>query len=319
MENVKKIRIGILGLGGVGGYFGGLLAKAYSGSQKFEIIFIVRETTAKTIKEKGLKLITPQEQIVVFPDIISSQPNIIGPLDFLICTTKSYDLENSISALKKCITNDTLILPLLNGVDTKERINKIFPSGEVADGCVYIVSRLIEPGVVKETGNIHSLYFGSKTVPLNKLKQLKSLFLNAAIDAYLVDDIEKTIWEKFIFISSIASLTSYLNLTVGEILSNEHHKKLLKHLMQEIKLVADALNILLPENIIESTIKKMEKLPFETTSSMHSDFQKGNRTEFKSLTEYVSLQGKKLGIATPAFDKVEGALKERINNLSNKH
>lgn len=306
-----KMRIGIIGLGGVGGYFGGHLAEKYYNSEEVEIIFIARPSTEKVIKEKGLKLITPQYEKTVYPGLVTSNTNNVGHLDFLIAAIKSYDLEESLISLKNSISNKTIILPLLNGVDAKERINKIYQATEILDGCVYIVSRLIEPGVVKETGNIHSLYFGSKSAPADKLKQLEKIFLEANIECYLSDNIEEAIWEKFIFISSIASLTSYLDLTIGEILDNENHKRTLKELITEIKSITDIKNIQLSDNIIEKTIEKMKKLPFETTSSMHSDFKKGGRTEYRSLTEYVTLLGEELNIPTPQFDKIVTEFKER--------
>lgn len=306
-----KTRIGILGLGGVGGYFGGYLADKYFQSDKIEIIFITRPATKKIIMERGLKLITPQTEKIIFPDLVTSDPDTIGNLDYLICSIKSYDLEESLIPLKNCITENTIILPLLNGVDSKERINKIYPLTETLEGCVYIVSRQIETGVIKETGNIHTLYFGSNTVKLDKLKELEKIFLDANIECFLSSNIEQTIWEKYLFISSIASLTSYLNLTIGQILSNEIHRQTLIELINELKLIADAKRIQFSESIIEKTIAKMEKLPFETTSSMHSDFQKGSRTEFRSLTEYVAILGDKLNISTPLFDKIVSEFKGR--------
>jgi len=299
-----KTRIGILGIGGVGGYFGGLLAQKYFQSKNIDIIFIARPSVEKIIKEKGLKLITPVNESIIFPALVSSDPNEIGELDYLICCIKSYDLEESLIRVKNCININTVILPLLNGVDAKERIRKIFPSTEIIDGCVYIVSRLIEPGVVKESGNIHQLYFGSKEVPINKLKELEKVFSDANIECYLSVTIERTIWEKFLFISSIASLTSYLNLSIGEILINEDHKQTLRELIKELKLIAGQKNITLHQDIVETTIAKMQKLPYETTSSMHSDFKKGGRTEYLSLTGYVVEQGRQLKIKTPAFENI---------------
>ncbi|MDQ3142756.1 MAG: 2-dehydropantoate 2-reductase [Bacteroidota bacterium] len=302
MPTIK--RIGILGLGGVGGYFGGYLAKKYFQYPDIEIIFITRSQTEKIIKKSGLTLITPTETNVIYPSMVTSDQNEIGILDLLICTVKSYDLVESLSSLKNCISEETIILPLLNGVDAKETIAVIYPKNEILDGCVYIVSRLIEPGIVKKSGNIQSLYFGSKSAPTEKLKQLEKIFQEANIDAYLSENIEQTIWEKFIFISSLASLTSYLNLSAGQILENELHTNILKVLIKELISVAEALHISLPANIFDKTLQKIKNLPFDATSSMHHDFQKGGKTEYRSLTEYVTLKGVKVSVATPQFDVI---------------
>lgn len=308
---MAKIRIAVLGIGGVGGYFGGLLADEYASSEDIEIIFIGRKRTVDIINEKGLKLITPQYEKIIRPTLAASDPSVIGPIDLLISATKSYDLEDSLLPLKDCITDSTSILPLLNGVDSKERIKKIFPKTDVWDGCVYIVSRLLEPGIVKETGNIHSLYFGSVDSPSDKLKRFEKTFRDAGIEAFLSENIEQVTWEKFLFISTIASLTSYLDKTIGAILADEGHRKTLKELFNELALVAAAKKIKLTEGIIEKQISRMERLPYETTSSMHSDFQKGGRTEYHSLTEYVVALGKELNVSTPVYSLILSSLSKR--------
>lgn len=305
-----RTKIAILGIGAVGGYFGGLLAEKYFSSNDIEIIFIARERSAEIIKEKGLKIITPQQEKIVFPKLVSSIPEEIGQIDFLICCVKSYDLAESLIPLKSCIQDKTVILPLLNGVDAKEIIHSILPNSTVWDGCVYIISRLIEPGVIQEGGKIHSLYFGSNTKS-EQLKQFETILLDAGIDCHLSENIEQTIWEKFVFISVVATLTSYLDLPIGPILENEMHRQLANTLLLEIKTVADAYQIKLPENIFEKTIATVERMPYETTSSMHSDFKKGGKTEYRSLTEYVTNLAEKLNVKTPEYKRILADLKKR--------
>ena len=101
-----KTRIGILGLGGVGGYFGGLLAKEYATSDAIDIVFIARGETLKVVSEFGLKISTDEGEITVFPNIVSDNPEIIGKLDYLICTTKTYDIEESLTSIKNVITKN---------------------------------------------------------------------------------------------------------------------------------------------------------------------------------------------------------------------
>ena len=145
-----KTRIGILGLGGVGGYFGGLLAKAYSKSEEVEIVFIARGETQKAIAENGLKIITDSTETIVRPKIVSNNPDEIGVLDYLICATKTYDIKESLTLIKPCIVPETVILPLYNGVDAPERIRKIFPENDILQGCVYIISMIFSPGTIRK-------------------------------------------------------------------------------------------------------------------------------------------------------------------------
>ncbi|MBP6181664.1 2-dehydropantoate 2-reductase [Flavobacterium sp.] len=299
-----KTRIGILGLGGVGGYFGGLLAKAYFDLYTIEIIFIARGEAQKAIAQNGLKIISDTNEVIVFPNLVSNDPDQIGELDYLICATKTYDIESSFESIKKCITPDTVILPLYNGVDATERIQTLFPRNMVLQGCAYIVSMIESPGIIKKIGHYEKLFFGSKNASFSKLNQLQSIFEKAAIESYLVENIEETVWEKFIFISPLASATSYLNQNIGAILNNPTNKAIYFSLLNEISSVAAAKGLALPDDIIAQTIGKLEKSPQDATSSMHRDLLAGRNTELVSLTEYVVKEGLKYGIATPTYQIV---------------
>ena len=296
-----KTRIGILGLGGVGGYFGGLLAKAYFGSNVIEIVFIARGETQKAIAQNGLKIIADTKELIVFPSLVSNNPDEIGKLDYLICATKTYDIETSFESIKNCITKNTIILPLYNGVDATERIQILFPENTVLQGCVYIVSMIESPGIIKKIGLYEKLFFGSKNTPVSKLNELQSIFENANIESYLVENIEETVWEKFIFISALASATSYLNQNIGGILNYPENKAVYSSLLNEITAVAFAKGLALPNDIVAQTIIKLEKTPKDATSSMHRDLLAGRNTEVVSLTEYVVKEGVKYGVATPMY------------------
>ncbi|MDW8851016.1 2-dehydropantoate 2-reductase [Flavobacterium sp. MMLR14_040] len=302
------IRIGILGLGGVGGYFGGLLAKAYFKSDEVEIVFIARGETQKAIAENGLKIITDNTETIVHPKLVSNNPDEIGVLDYLICATKTYDIKESLLSIKKCIVSKTVILPLYNGVDAPERIQKIFPENDILQGCVYIISMIFSPGTIRKIGFYEKLFFGSKTVSKDKLDQLQSIFEKAKIESYLVDNIEETVWEKFIFISALASSTSYLNQNIGEILNNKKSKAVYVELLNEIEAVAKAKGLQLSNDIVDQTILKLEKSPKEATSSMHRDLTAGNKTEVISLTQFVVNEGLKYGVKTPLYEKIANDL-----------
>ncbi|MDF2436569.1 MAG: 2-dehydropantoate 2-reductase [Bacteroidota bacterium] len=245
--------------------------------------------------------------------MLTSDPESLNKIDLLICCVKSYDLEDSLTPFKHALSKDSVILPLLNGVDARQRIEKLFPENEVWDGCVYIVSRLIERGVVKESGDGHSFFFGSSSAEASKekLNLYLRLFKKAEINAKLSEDIEHTIWEKFLFISSLGSLTSYLDKPLGAILENPQELDMLKTLMKELLKVAEAKGIYFPKDIIETRIAKMKTFPYETTSSMHSDFQKGGKTEYKSLTEFVVKLAEELKVETPLYSRI-------LENLSSR-
>lgn len=309
---MKKTKILIAGIGGVGGYFGGLLAKHYEKSDEVDICFLAKGKHLKVIQRIGLKVIKGKDEIICQPQIATDNALEIGIANFIIICTKTYSLESLIEQLKPCIDSHTIIIPLLNGVDSKERIQNYFPDNLILDGCVYIVSRLKEQGVIENSGNIQKLFFGSDNSTNESLQFLERILLDANIEANLSANIVSVVWEKFIFISATASATSYFNNCIGEILSDVEKRNTLIKLIDEVKNVALTKGINIPDDILNSTLKKLEALPFETTSSMHTDFKNKKNTELESLTEYVIKEGNKLNIATITYNKIHNAL---INNF----
>ena len=298
------MNIGILGIGGVGGYFGGKLAAYYGDSEEVRIIFIARPATAEVIRRDGLKLISPEDQSVIHPFKVSSNADEIGVLDVLICATKSYDLEEALKPFSDCVAGDTLILPLLNGVNAADTIRSIYPDAGVLDGCVYVNAKRIAPAVIEKTGSVEKLYFGSNSSPQRRLEELQQIFFAAGIDSHLSTHIETDIWTKFVFIAGMANATSYFNEPIGEVLRHPEHRAMLELLVREVYAVAVAKSIQLPEDIVAETMHKISLFPFESTSSMHRDFQAGGKTEYQSLTKYIADLGDALGVDTPGFDVI---------------
>ncbi|TND08121.1 MAG: 2-dehydropantoate 2-reductase [Bacteroidetes bacterium] len=305
---MKKIVIS--GIGGVGGYFGGLLAHHFRNTNT-EIYFIARGENEKAIRQHGLRMETGTGNFTAYPKRVSAKASDIGPADLFICCTKTYDLEENIEQSKACIGSGTVILPLHNGVDSRERIKKLLPGNETWDGCVYLVSRLAAPGLIRETGNIRKLFFGSVSDNGGKQEETEHIFRDAGIEAQWSPEIESTTWEKFCFISPLATVTSHLDSSIGATLADEHGRTLINALLPEIKAVADSKQIRLPENIIPLTQDKMAAIPYETKTSMHSDFQKGGKTELESLTGYVVRSAQALHLDVPNYERLYEALKNR--------
>jgi 2-dehydropantoate 2-reductase len=299
------VRILIAGIGGVGGYFGGLLAKAYANDETIEIIFLSRGENLKVIQENGLLIKTQTAEFTVRPSLITSNPNEIGIVDFVIICTKTYDLESITHQLQPCIATKTIILPLLNGVNNRITIQNILPNNLILDGCVYLVSRLIAPGIIHNSGKIETLYFGLDNYESERLNLLERIFIQANIQAECSTNISTIIWEKFIFLSPIATATTYFDASIGAILQDDTQLEILIKLIEEVHQLADLKAIDLPSNLKEKTLDKLKSLPFETTTSMHSDFRnKSQHTEFHSLTEYVILEGTKYGLELPFFNRI---------------
>jgi len=298
----KKVKIVVAGIGGVGGYFGGLLAKKYENSDVVEICFLARGEHLQQIRNNGLKVIKGATEFIAKPSLATDNTNEIGIADYILICTKGYDLDATITQLKPCIGGNTILLPLLNGVESVDRIKKILPETIVWEGCVYIVSFLKEPGVIENGGHNQTLSFGLDNTSNDRLLFLEKLFQDAGIDTVLSDTISTIVWEKFIFIAAVATATSYFDCSVGRIL--EENSDTLSLLISEVTSIARAKKIAVNPEIASITMNKLKLLPYDTTSSMHRDYQnRKQNTEVETLTGYVVRAGQKYGIETPAFHK----------------
>lgn len=306
------MNITIAGIGAVGGYFGGLLAKHFEGNENVSINFIARGEHLKEIQNHGLKILKGENEIIARPALATDKPSEIGISDFVIVATKSYDLESMIEQMRPCIDQHTIILPLLNGVDSRERIKKLLPNNIVLDGCVYIVSRLKQAGIIENIGNIETLYFGLDNVMTDKLVLLERLFKEANVQATLSQNISTILWEKFIFISPTATATSYFDNTIGELIADPSKIETVTALIEEVKQIAKAKQIVIPYDITEKSLNKLSGMPFAATSSMHSDFQKNKpNTELESLTGYVVNEAKRYHLVMPTYESMYAELKSR--------
>lgn len=306
----SKFKIAVIGIGGVGGYVGGKLAARFENSKDIEIILAARGANEKAIRADGLKLVTTQGEQIVHPQLAKAVE--IRDADLILLCTKAYDLEETLGEFKDAISEQTAILPLLNGVEPAERIAQILPTADVWQGCIYVSAKLTEPGVIKESANICIIYFGKEGEKNEKQERVENLFGEAGIDARLSDEITARTWDKFVFISSLAATTTYLNVRTREVVDDENHKKLLYGLLDEVKKVAAAKNIDISETAVQESFDKLNSLPPEATSSMHTDSLKGNRTEVESLVGYVIREAKKLDVPTPLYEKVYEGLKRKL-------
>ena len=310
---MKKTKILFAGMGGVGGYFGGKLAHFFEKEESVEVGFIARAEHMNKIKTEGLKVVQGVKQLIARPSYCTDTSSEIGIVDFIFFCTKTYDLKNISESLSACIDENTVLISLLNGTNNPQIIQKIYPNNLVLNGCVYIVSRLVSPGIIENTGNIQKLFFGKDMYENERLKQLEALFKKAQIDATYSQTISQIIWEKFIFLSPIATATTSFNKTIGELLQDEHNLATIHELIKEVKGIAEAKGIFLQSDIVEKTMAMLKSLPSAATSSMHTDFRSRKpKNELDALSCFVIEEGKKNGIETPYYDLALAQIKNNF-------
>lgn len=222
-----------------------------------------------------------------------------GAFDFVLFCVKSYDLVASYEHIKSHIDAKTTLLSFANGVDNGDRLREISDC-VVLDGCVYILSHIEKPGVIRKKGKIFAAVFGGDE---EATLQLASLFEKTGLRFKTPKDIKTAIWKKYLFISAFATLTSYYDKSIGYIY--EHHREEAKELLEEISSFAREKGIEI-EDEVEKALGVASNVPYDSSTSMHLDFQNRKRVELESLSAYVK---------TPLMSKLYKALLER--NLHN--
>ncbi len=297
------MKIAVVGIGGVGGYIGAKLKL----NSKNEIIFITRGRQLEAIKKNGLKVIDEDKEYMIKPDIVTDNPKDLGIFDFIIISVKSYDLSSALELIKSNVSKKTFLLPLLNGVNHDKEIKSIYKEARVLNGCIYILSNIISPGIIKKYGGVFNLIFGTTEFSLESLADIKKLFDDAKLKNRLTDDIEFETWRKYLLISAYASLTSYYKKPMGYIVEN--HLKELRTALEEIKKVANAKGIFLNNENIEKVILQAKKIPYGSKTSMQLDFEKGKKTEIEALCGHIVKEAENLDISVPVMKKIYTKLK----------
>lgn len=305
------MRIAVVGIGGVGGYFGGKLARYY-GSRDAEVIFIARGEHLHQIRKKGLRQITVEGQFTAIPTVATDLPKGFGHFDLTLFCVKGYDLESTAALLQNNIGRSSTVISLLNGVDNVKPLERCFPEARVLNGCVYIGAHIVKPGVVRQVGGTCQLLFGPEDGNLESLSQIESLFTRAGVNAVLTGDIQTVVWEKYLFVSPLASATTYLEQPIGAFVEKSEKRSFLEGLMREVAEIGKARGISISEKMIQAALEKNALFPYETKTSLQMDFENGRRIEIDIFTGYITKSGKELGISTPLHDTVYEKLIEGV-------
>ena len=154
------MKICFFGVGGVGGYYASVITDKFS--EKHDIYFVARGMHKDAIRKNGLilKKSGGLETITVFPKICTDTVADLPVCDLIILSVKSYDLAGAVEQISTIVNSETVILPLLNGVDIYERIRELLPSGHVLPSCVYVGTHIESPGVIYQKGGNCKIYMG---------------------------------------------------------------------------------------------------------------------------------------------------------------
>jgi len=278
------MNICFFGVGAVGGYYGALLVKYFNETGKGKIFFIARGKHKESIVEKGLLLKKKggKEEILVRPDSCTDTVDDVPVCDIVVVSVKGYDLEKVTKEIDKIVDENSIILPLLNGADIYERMRQHLKKAYLIPACVYLGAHIESPGVIFQKGGSCQILIGKDPLfPNFYPEKLIHLFKDADIFIEFFKDVNAAIWTKYIFIASFSLVTAAYNKTMGEAAKDEALGSLVKKIMQEIVLIAKALKIGLPSEIVDTSFAKVSQFPLETKTSFQRDVEtKGRQSEW---------------------------------------
>jgi 2-dehydropantoate 2-reductase len=299
------MRIAVMGSGGVGGYFGGRLAAAGQ-----DVTFIARGAHLAALRQRGLAIRSALGDATIAPAQATDDPASLGPVDLVIFTVKLYDTEAAAEAIRPLIGPETGVVTFQNGIAGTEVLSAKLGAEHVIGGVAKIAAVIAEPGVIRHTGTMAELVFGE----LNGSASARVAALAAALDAAGVqhtvsDDFGREIWDKMVFLSTFAGLTSLVRLPIGPIRGDPETRALLRAGLAEALAVARAGGSGLPENLADQILERIDRLPYEMKSSMLQDLEGGRRLELGWLSGAIARMGRDLGIPTPTHELIATALK----------
>ena len=289
------MNIVVYGTGGVGGYFGARLAQAGN-----NVTFIARGKHLEAIQKKGLQLFSPKGDYLVFPANATSNISEVTDIDLILVCVKSWQLAEAAEKIKPVLSENTMVISLLNGVNNAEVLSGIIDKKHLLGGLCKVVSKIGGYGIINHISIEPIIVFGEfSQVKTARALLLEKLFLKAGIANILADNIETEIWAKFLFIATISGIGALTRVTSGEIISLPQLRKIMHRTAEEIARIAKAKGVNLSDELVEQQFKMIESQPYNTTSSMQRDMMEGKPSELEAQNGTVVKMGIELGIPTP--------------------
>ncbi|SFH97077.1 ketopantoate reductase family protein [Halpernia frigidisoli] len=298
---MNKNNIIIVGLGGVGGYFGFKINQINEIDKQNHISFIARNDTYKIVKEQGLTLLSEEHKnSVTKPDAIYQNISDVENPDLIFICVKEYDLENVCSQLAKIITKNTVLFPMMNGADIYDRIREIIPNNTILPSCVYVASHIKEKGIVEHKGKPGKLIFGKDPAHNSEdINWIIDLIEKSKINFEFKENSLVDIWTKFIFIASFGLVTAKYNSSIGTVCSIKSQRKEAIKIIEEIKSIADKKGIYLQDDIISKTFENASKFPVGTPTSLQLDVNSGKENnELELFAGAIIKYGKEMNVRT---------------------
>jgi 2-dehydropantoate 2-reductase len=303
------VKILVLGAGAVGGYFGGRLAE-----QGSDVTFLIREQRRDLLREQGLRVQSVHGDFTAWPQLIVSGEQ-ASAFDVVLLTSKAYHLEESIAAIRPYVGEQTVIIPLLNGIAHIARLQAEFGPERVLGGLCYIESTLREDGVVVQTSPMHEVVFGQLTAASSeRIARIQELFSGTQASFRLSENIDRDMWHKYLFITVFSGVTTLVRSAIGPIREAVYGKEIIQQLFAEVAAIIRAEGAPIDVDIEAKQWKVISKQKATMKSSMLRDMEKGGAIEVDHLQGYLLQLAEKYEIESNLLQTVYHNLKVYESN-----
>ena len=303
-------KIAVIGIGGVGGYVAGMLAKAYP-----QVTMVARGARAESIHEKGLVLHSDYKgEIVAKPERVVPVRE-MGQQDYIFICVKNYSLAEVCESIRDMVTEDTVIIPVMNGVDPGEKIRALIKKGTVVDSLIYTVAFANSDFSISQQDTFTWLCIGIKDAnekQQEKVREVAEILKGADIDYRDEGDIQVEIWRKYILNCAFNVMTAFYDNTIGELRKDPVKAEQYERLVWEAASVGRAKGVALTDEHINEVIHKFRHVHADNaTSSLERDFRiRKKETELETFSGYIVQEAKRLGVDIPLSEKMYEGLKE---------
>jgi 2-dehydropantoate 2-reductase len=289
------MRIAVMGSGGLGGYFGALLARGGA-----DVGFVARGAHLEAMRERGLRVDGGPEPFQLEQVWATDDPRDIGPVDLVLVCVKLWDTESAVELIRPLVGPGTVLVSFQNGVLKDSYLRAVYDGSHLIGGVAYVATTVSEPGVITRTGQLERLIFGEfDGHRSSRVEAFHSACVAGGINAEVSGDIRREIWEKFVFLVGLSATTSTIRVPIGPIRENPQTRALLLDIMREVVAVGRAHGVPLPEDYAEQRLAFADGVAPDMTSSMHHDLERGKPLEVRWLSGGVVELGQQAGVETP--------------------
>ncbi len=289
------MRIAVFGAGGAGGYFGARLARAAE-----EVVWIARGQHLEALRTRGLRVESIDGDFTLGPVEASDDPGQFRPVDAVLLGVKAWQVTDAARAMRPLIAEGTCVVPLQNGVEASDELRAVLGDRPVLGGVAKVFSFLVGPGHLRRPGGPATVVLGElDNRPSDRVRRLAECLRGAGLGAEIPADIKVALWEKFLFVASGGGLGAVTRAPIGIVRSVPETRALLEAAMEEIRAVARAQGVGLPDDVVPRTMTFVDTLPAAGTASLQRDLAAGRPSELEWWSGAVARLGAEAGVATP--------------------